>query len=65
MIRTHFGLGEPAWTLHQIGGALGVTAERARRMRPAGWAGSAPGSHRAPSTHRVPARLSPPDREDQ
>jgi RNA polymerase primary sigma factor len=32
VIRGHFGLGQPAKTLKQIGGALGLTAERARQI---------------------------------
>jgi RNA polymerase sigma factor (sigma-70 family) len=32
VIRAHFGLGEAAQTLNQIGGALGLTAERARQI---------------------------------
>ncbi len=32
VIRGHYGLGQPAQTLPQIGGALGVTAERARQI---------------------------------
>jgi RNA polymerase primary sigma factor len=32
VIRAHYGLGEPARTLGQIGGTLGVTAERARQI---------------------------------
>jgi RNA polymerase sigma factor (sigma-70 family) len=32
VIRAHFGLGQPARTLNQIGGALGLTAERARQI---------------------------------
>ena len=32
VIRAHYGLGEPAQTLKQIGGALGLTAERARQI---------------------------------
>jgi RNA polymerase primary sigma factor len=32
VIRAHYGLGEPAQTLGQIGGALGLTAERARQI---------------------------------
>lgn len=35
VIRAHFGLGEPARTLHQIGRALGVTAERVRQIEAA------------------------------
>jgi hypothetical protein len=32
VIRAHYGLGQPAQTLNQIGGALGLTAERARQI---------------------------------
>ena len=32
VIRAHYGLGEAAQTLNQIGGALGLTAERARQI---------------------------------
>jgi RNA polymerase primary sigma factor len=32
VIRAYFGLGQPARTLNQIGGALGLTAERARQI---------------------------------
>lgn len=32
VIRAHYGLGEPAQTLNKIGGALGLTAERARQI---------------------------------
>lgn len=32
MIQAHYGLGEAAQTLNQIGGALGLTAERARQI---------------------------------
>jgi RNA polymerase sigma factor (sigma-70 family) len=32
VIRAHYGLGGPAQTLDQIGGSLGVTAERARQI---------------------------------
>jgi RNA polymerase sigma factor (sigma-70 family) len=32
VISGHYGLGQPAQTLHQIGGALGLTAERARQI---------------------------------
>jgi RNA polymerase primary sigma factor len=32
VIRGHYGLGQPVQTLHQIGGALGLTAERARQI---------------------------------
>jgi len=32
VIRAHYGLGGPAQTLKQIGGALGLTAERARQI---------------------------------
>jgi RNA polymerase primary sigma factor len=32
VIRSHYGLGGPAQTLNQIGGALGLTAERARQI---------------------------------
>ena len=32
VIRAHYGLGEPARTLNEIGGALGLTAERARQI---------------------------------
>jgi RNA polymerase primary sigma factor len=32
VIWAHFGLGQPARTLNQIGGALGLTAERARQI---------------------------------
>jgi RNA polymerase primary sigma factor len=32
VIRAHYGLGQPAQTLSQIGGALGLTAERARQI---------------------------------
>jgi RNA polymerase sigma factor (sigma-70 family) len=32
VIRAHYGLGEPARSLNQIGGALGVTAERVRQI---------------------------------
>jgi RNA polymerase primary sigma factor len=32
VIRGHYGLGEPAQTLNQIGGTLGLTAERARQI---------------------------------
>jgi len=32
VIRAHYGLGEPAQTLGQIGSALGLTAERARQI---------------------------------
>ena len=32
VIRAHYGLGEPPKTLTQIGGMLGLTAERARQI---------------------------------
>jgi RNA polymerase primary sigma factor len=32
IIRGHYGLGQPAQTLDEVGGALGVTAERARQI---------------------------------
>jgi RNA polymerase sigma factor (sigma-70 family) len=32
VIRAHYGIGEAAQTLNQIGGALGLTAERARQI---------------------------------
>jgi RNA polymerase primary sigma factor len=32
VIRAHFGLGQPAQTLDEIGGTLGLTAERARQI---------------------------------
>jgi RNA polymerase primary sigma factor len=32
VIRAHYGLGQPAQTLKQVGGALGLTAERARQI---------------------------------
>jgi DNA-directed RNA polymerase sigma subunit (sigma70/sigma32) len=32
VIRAHFGLGEPAQTLNQIGARIGLTAERARQI---------------------------------
>jgi RNA polymerase primary sigma factor len=32
VLRAHYGLGEPAQTLNEIGGALGLTAERARQI---------------------------------
>jgi len=32
VIRGHYGLGQPAQTLNQIGGSLGLTAERARQI---------------------------------
>ena len=32
VIQAHYGLGQPAQTLGQIGGALGLTAERARQI---------------------------------
>lgn len=32
VIRAHYGLGQPVQTLNQIGGALGLTAERARQI---------------------------------
>jgi hypothetical protein len=32
VIRAHYGLGQPAQTLTQIGGTLGLTAERARQI---------------------------------
>jgi RNA polymerase primary sigma factor len=32
VIRAHYGLGRPAQTLDQIGGSLGLTAERARQI---------------------------------
>jgi RNA polymerase primary sigma factor len=32
VIRAHYGLGQPAQTLSQIGGSLGLTAERARQI---------------------------------
>jgi RNA polymerase primary sigma factor len=32
VIRAHYGLGQPAQTLNQIGGTLGLTAERARQI---------------------------------
>ena len=32
VLRAHYGLGEPARTLSQIGGTLGLTAERARQI---------------------------------
>jgi RNA polymerase primary sigma factor len=35
VIRAHYGLGEPAQTLGQIGGALGLSAERARQIEAA------------------------------
>ncbi len=35
VIRAHYGLGQPAQTLGQIGGALGLTAERARQIEAA------------------------------
>ncbi len=38
VIRAHYGLGEPAQTLRQIGGSLGVSAERVRQIETAGLA---------------------------
>jgi RNA polymerase sigma factor (sigma-70 family) len=35
VIRAHYGLGQPPQTLSQIGGALGLTAERARQIEAA------------------------------
>ena len=35
VIRAHYGLGQPAQTLSQIGGALGLTGERARQIEAA------------------------------
>jgi DNA-directed RNA polymerase sigma subunit (sigma70/sigma32) len=32
VIRARYGLGQPAQTMNQIGGALGLTAERARQI---------------------------------
>lgn len=32
VLRAHYGLGEPVKTLNEIGGALGLTAERARQI---------------------------------
>jgi RNA polymerase sigma factor (sigma-70 family) len=32
VIRAHYGLGQPAQTLDQIGDTLGLTAERARQI---------------------------------
>jgi DNA-directed RNA polymerase sigma subunit (sigma70/sigma32) len=32
VVRAHYGLGEPAQTLAQIGAGLGLTAERARQI---------------------------------
>jgi DNA-directed RNA polymerase sigma subunit (sigma70/sigma32) len=32
VIWAHYGLGQPEQTLNQIGGALGLTAERARQI---------------------------------
>lgn len=32
VLRAHYGLGQPPQTLNQIGGALGLTAERARQI---------------------------------
>jgi RNA polymerase sigma factor (sigma-70 family) len=32
VVRAHYGLGQPAQTLTQIGGALGLTAERVRQI---------------------------------
>ena len=32
VLEAHFGLGQPAQTLDQIGGTLGLTAERARQI---------------------------------
>ena len=32
VIRAHYGLGQPAQTLKEIGGSLGLTAERARQI---------------------------------
>jgi len=32
VLRAHYGLGEPVQTLSQIGGRLGLTAERARQI---------------------------------
>ncbi len=32
VIRAHYGLGQPAQTLNEIGGTLGLTAERARQI---------------------------------
>jgi RNA polymerase primary sigma factor len=32
IIRAHYGLGQPVQTLNQIGGSLGLTAERARQI---------------------------------
>jgi RNA polymerase sigma factor (sigma-70 family) len=32
VILAHYGLGQPAQTLKQIGGTLGLTAERARQI---------------------------------
>jgi RNA polymerase sigma factor (sigma-70 family) len=32
VIRAHYGLGQPAQTLDQIGETLGLTAERARQI---------------------------------
>jgi RNA polymerase sigma factor (sigma-70 family) len=35
VIRAHYGFGQPAQTLDQIGGTLGLTAERARQIEAA------------------------------
>jgi RNA polymerase primary sigma factor len=35
VIRAHYGIGEPARTLRQIGGGLGITAERVRQIEAA------------------------------
>jgi RNA polymerase sigma factor (sigma-70 family) len=32
VLRAHYGLGEPVQTLSEIGGTLGLTAERARQI---------------------------------
>ena len=32
VVRAHYGLDQPAQTLNQIGGSLGLTAERARQI---------------------------------
>jgi len=56
VLRGHYGLGEPARTLDQIGGLLGMTAERARQIE-VGALSKLRDAHARPATaaHRAPA----------
>lgn len=51
VVRAHYGLGQPARTLSEIGGMLGVTAERARQIE-----AGALRAMREALAHRAPAR---------